>query len=506
LSARRSLSLAFAACFSLLFHGAIGEPSPPHSSPSPIPRVSPGSGVEFVPVPHASILSKLVLRGTIVTPNEVLVEGLLTITGTKIAHVGSARADVGFDAVETGSFIFPGLIDLHNHITWNVLPRWKPDEIFANRYEWQQRPAYKSALVKPHDNLYPDLICDADRYGEVKAIVGGATSIVGSLGPSDPSTNPPSNSCIVGLARNLDRYSGFGPWGKLNDEKLKYEVFPFEMGLSEAKPICGDLKSEALKAFLIHVGEGTDAASAREFAMLARHNDGFLCPGVSIIHGVAFGRAEFLQMAGKGVGLIWSPRSNIELYGATTDVRAAKGACVLGTCLKIALAPDWSPSGSDGVLQELNYAASWNAKQRSPLFTDAELVNMVTVVPAQLAGLDKEIGSLTPGLYADLLLIRKSSDRTPFGALVHANPGDVRLVIVNGVPVYGDLDLMSKVLPGSHLETITVCGKQKSLYMDPQNNIPSTQRPFTQIFNNLDTHLKAWGSSLAPLATCEGSS
>src|SRR5207253_1274694 len=39
------------------------------------------------------------------------------------------------------------------------------------------------------------------------------------------------------------------------------------------------------------------------------------------------------------VGLIWSPRSNIELYGDTTDVRTAKRMCV-----KIALAPDWSPT------------------------------------------------------------------------------------------------------------------------------------------------------------------
>ena len=61
-------------------------------------------------------------------------------------------------------------------------------------------------------------------------------------------------------------------------------------------------------------------------------------------------------MAKNGVGLIWSPRSNIELYGVTTDVALAKEQGV-----KIAVAPDWSPSGSDGLLQELKYVATWNA-------------------------------------------------------------------------------------------------------------------------------------------------
>ncbi len=63
-------------------------------------------------------------------------------------------------------------------------------------------------------------------------------------------------------------------------------------------------------------------------------------------------------MAAHGVNLIWSPRSNLELYGSTADVAAAKAAHV-----KIALAPDWSPTGSDGLLAELNYAAAWNDTQ-----------------------------------------------------------------------------------------------------------------------------------------------
>jgi 5-methylthioadenosine/S-adenosylhomocysteine deaminase len=442
----------------------------------------------------------IVLKGTVVTPVDVVTDGFVSISGNKIHEVGSFSDHNANSAVETESFIFPGLIDLHDHITWNLLPRWKPNELFSNRYEWQQRMAYKIALDGPHAKLDHALVCDADRFGEVKAIVGGSTSLVGSLAPT-PKTS--DNACIEGLARNLDAYSGFDG-AILNQEKLRYEVFPFEMKLSDAAQVRADLDSGKLTAFLVHVGEGkpSDAASAREFKMLAKRDEGYLRPGVSVIHGVALGKTEFEQMASAKVGLIWSPRSNIELYGATTDIRSAHDAGVT-----VALAPDWSPSGSDGMIEELEYAATWLASQSPPLFksdSDKELVKMATLYPAQLARVDKEIGSLSPGLYADLLLIRKDSD-DPYQALLHATPNQVRLVVIGGVPVYGDPDLMKKLLPGRLLETVVVCGQSKALYIEPINGIPETQKSFKQISEELESKLSAWGTSLAELAPCKGS-
>jgi cytosine/adenosine deaminase-related metal-dependent hydrolase len=198
------------------------------------------------------------------------------------------------------------------------------------------------------------------------------------------------------------------------------------------------------------------------------------------------------------VGLIWSPRSNIELYDATTDVSSAKNAGV-----KIALAPDWSPSGSDGMLEELKYAATWNASQVPPVFDDADLVKMVTVVPAQLAGADKQIGSIAEGFYADLLLLRKTGTNA-YQALLHARPEDVRLVMVGGIPIYGDRDLMERLLPGRQLETIVLCGSPKAIYIEPQKGIPESEKSFRQMSEELRTKLASWGTSLAQLAPCQG--
>lgn len=259
-----------------------------------------------------------------------------------------------------------------------------------------------------------------------------------------------------------------------------------------------DLASGQLKAFLIHLSEGRpgddkrlgDASTAREYRMIKAQ--GFLVPGVSFIHAVALGPAQFQEMASHGVGLIWSPRSNMELYDGTTDVSAAKRAGVT-----IALSPDWSPSGSDGMIQELKYAAAWNAKHSPKIFEDTELVKMATLYPAQLAGLSDKIGTLTRGRYADLLLVRQNG-RDPYAALINASPADIRLVVVGGQPVYGDVDLMEKLVPAGQVESLgSICGKAKAL-----NQGSNPRKTWRETSEQLASALKQWNIRLSDLTEC----
>ena len=432
--------------------------------------------------------STYALRGTVVTPTEVVDGGVVLVSGKNIQAVGKDVAlPAGVKVVDTEAFIYPGLIDLHDHITWNFLPRWKPAQKFNNRYEWQQIPEYGIALNTPHGQIFDEgFACDANQYAEVKAIVGGATSVVGSLS---------NNKCIEGLARDLDFYSGLYPPG--TPEKLRNEVFPLELSTADVVSIEKALDDGQLTALLVHLAEGkpNDAASTREFRMLKAR--GLLRPGVSIIHGTALHTAEFQEMAKDGVGLIWSPRSNLELYGDTTDVRAAKAAGV-----KIALAPDWSPSGSDGVLQELKYATTWNAGQNPKIFTDAELVQMVTLIPAQLAKLDDKIGSLQAGYYADLLVVR-SAEKDAYRALLHASPADVRLVTVGGSPVYGDDELMQKLAPHGQLQTLQVCDVAKSLDFETEVTAQGVApTAWKQTMDDLTHELTRWDLPPPILTPC----
>jgi cytosine/adenosine deaminase-related metal-dependent hydrolase len=199
-------------------------------------------------------------------------------------------------------------------------------------------------------------------------------------------------------------------------------------------------------------------------------------------------------MAKAGVGLVWSLRSNIELYGDTANVAAAKAAKVT-----IALSPDWSLTGSDGMLDELNYASTWNLAQ--PVFSDSELVTMATANAATLVGLQDKIGSIAANHAADLLVLRdtgKAAGKDAYWTVTHAAPEDVALVVIGGMADYGDPEWMRQLATGP-TETLHVCGTEKLVSFasetQPRGSFSATEKA-------LDQALRGQGRKLAPLAEC----
>jgi len=67
------------------------------------------------------------------------------------------------------------------HLTWNVQSRWLPSRKFSNRYEWQDAAEYDRVLSNPHYAAMNTVSCGAEIYAEIKALAGGATSVLGGL-------------------------------------------------------------------------------------------------------------------------------------------------------------------------------------------------------------------------------------------------------------------------------------------------------------------------------------
>jgi len=391
---------------------------------------------------HIAVLAlTYVLRGTLVTPDEVIENGLLVVSEGRISEVGAnASVPEGVEVIDTGGFIYPGLIDLHNHLTWNAHPRWSPPQLFRNRYEWQATDSYSIWLSSPQSKRVRALVdCELEKFAEVKALAWGATTVTGS-----------SPKCFKGLARNTDVGKDF------EQDPIPYEIFPLEMPPDRETRLRDTIG--AGKAVIVHLAEGADPSAARELRQARAHQ--FLKPGLIAIHAVPLLERDFADLKAGGVSVVWSPRSNIELYGRTVDVAAAKRQQV-----DMAIAPDWSPSGSAGMIAELRYAALLSDAQfPSPVFTYAELVKMATSNPARMARLDGKVGKLAKGLYADFVIVR-ASRRDPYDALIHAAMADMLLVAVGGEPLFGDATLMMKVSPAAKPEAITVCGAAKAVDM-----------------------------------------
>jgi hypothetical protein len=318
-------------------------------------------------------------------------------------------------------------------------------------------------------------------WGELRALVGGTTSIMTTH----------QFSCIHGLVRNLDYNSGFYGTTELDREHIIDAI-----GVPLASDLAGRAQFVGLANFFItnpyyealslHVAEGTDALSEEEFTFL--QSQSLLNLKGILIHGISLGPADFRAMAAAGTALVWSPRSNLELYGATADVAAALGAGV-----EVALAPDWAVTGSSNMLDELKTAAGWNRSRLGGLLTPRQLVEMTTSVPAHAAGIDDEVGSLQSGLRADLLVLRGDAN-DPYGSVLRAGAREVQMVVIDGVPLYGDGALMQKFWPARELEPVDVENTSKSLATRAAGVSAAA------LSGVLGPALLAEGSSLAPLS------
>ncbi len=456
--------------------------------------------------PRAQGQNGWVLEGTVVTPETVLPGYRITIEGDRISDVSKSDGTTppGKFLKLSNDIILPGMVDLHNHITWNFLPAWQHAALFNSRYDWQQVTDYLMDLPEPREVLLRDnrkhWSCEMNLFGEVKAVVNGETSLVGGL-------VGPDSECSRGLARNLDGASGIPDPKGGKEKQVYYQVFPLRLSPNDTSDVLKKLADGTYQAAVFHLAEGKagDASSHQEFQSL--DGKGLLVPKVILLHGVALGPPEFARMKHIGVSLVWSPKSNLDLYGTTADVIAARTAGV-----PTALAPDWSPSGSNGSMDELKFARRWSlvptlanlpaGASPPPVFNDAQLVNMVTTIPAKMASLSGDIGSIAPHALADLLVLRNHGSDS-YRAIIEATPADVELVVIGGIPVYGDYELMKSINGEADLQKLEICGSRKALDLKASGiSIEGHVPVWGTVYEELRTGLARQGLTISSLAAC----
>ena len=94
------------------------------------------------------------------------------------------------------------------------------------------------------------------------------------------------------------------------------------------------------------------------------------------------------MLAQHGGSIIWSPLSNLLLYGATARVEEARRAGV-----RIGLGSDWSPSGSKNLLGELKVAWLYSKHLLGGLFSARDLLAMATRDAAAILKWGKALGT-----------------------------------------------------------------------------------------------------------------
>lgn len=405
--------------------------------------------------------SKLVLRGDVVPltgASSVVRNGRLCIEGNRIAALlgpGDALPAnfAGAFEVDTQGTLYPGLIDLHNHLTYNHIPLWQLGKAYTNRNLWRMaEPEYGPNVTQPFKLLAENADVDYRRaivrWAECRNLLGGVTtgqgmSIRGPAGIGD---------YFKGLMRNVEQpLGGEGPAtsGQTLDflpDEIESKLVP---ALAKGLP------------YFYHLSEGTDADARQRFLDLKRANGEWAVASNFIaIHCVALQAADYEVLHGTA-GMVWSPTSNLLLYGRTADVAAAKARGV-----PIALGADWAPSGCRNMLGELKVARAVS-EQLGGLFTAQELVASVTAVPARMVGWHGAVGTLAPGLLADVLVLRGTA-ADPYTHIISASESDVAAVLIDGRPRLASADLA--LGDPATCEPLTIGGRPYLLDLTELNN------------------------------------
>lgn len=398
----------------------------------------------------------LVLTGTVVTYDDAdpVVTGGAVYIGDDglIDSVAPSRraAPAGFSRarrVWTDGVITPGLIDLHNHLAYNFLPLWSAprDVPYGSRHQWPSAATYGRDISNPAQAMGLAAAAAALRYAEVRAAAGGATAIQGS---------PPLTRAFPGwMVRNVEKEEipAHGNEQRIFQAVIKADVTKlrtYATRLAEGK------------SFIYHLAEGTAETLLGEYEDL--QTAGCVHPNLIGIHSTALGATQYADWAQHGAGaVVWSPFSNVWLYGDTTDVREAQRHGVL-----VCLGSDWAPSGTKNMLGELKVAALWNDEAMGGALDARELGLLATANPgdalARCWGID--VGRLRPGAYADVLVTTSRGLADPHENLLQVDERNVRLVLVGGRPVLGTPSVLDDA-GATHVEPFVVAGIRKGVVM-----------------------------------------
>ncbi|MFM7460364.1 MAG: amidohydrolase family protein, partial [Burkholderiales bacterium] len=359
---------------------------------------------------------------------------------------------------------------LHNHPEYAIYPLLPIRRKYKDRYEWRfyddnyarRITNLNTLLTAPH---YLDLGLEVGRYGEYKALVGGTTSLQGARA----NLAYAKEECLV---RNIETSPV--------TSRLAFSRVDIGRDAAEWQRMLEERNAGVL---VVHLAEGVGPRMANEFEALKR--SGLLGPELVAIHGVGLTGMQFKEMAQAGAKLVWSPLSNFLLYGQTADIAAARAAGV-----KLSLAPDWTPSGSKSILGELKVADLVNIHQLGGALSNRELIEMVTINPAEAMGWQGRLGTIASGYLADLVIVDDTVD-DPYRNLVLATENNVRLVMIRGDALYGDQTLMELFRVSAALEVVagggqSVTSRALSRVKVLAPNCPATSLPTTSLQETTD--------------------
>lgn len=347
----------------------------------------------------------------------------LAVRRGRILPFGSAVTG-GTQIDLTGHLILPGLINVHDHLEFNLFPRLGCGH-WGNASEWAAAvyhpsdPPLKEHLQVPKKiRLY---------WGGIKNLLSGVTTVA---------HHNPWEAKVFGRSfpvRVLKRFGWAHSLAFSADVAEKYRGTP------------------APWPFFIHAAEGTDAHARGEIPRLEAM--GALGGNTVLVHAVATTANQMETIRNRAASIAWCPSSNLFTMGQTLSPG------VLRSGVTIALGTDSALTAAGDLIDEMRIA-----RQAGKLRED-EIYPLVTTNAARAMRLSTGQGAIAERGTADLIAV-KDRGQTPAEALTDLHP---ELVIIGGRVMLLS-DCLASTIDSSHaagLHRISLEGRGRWLVRAP---------------------------------------
>ncbi|MFW9842191.1 MAG: amidohydrolase family protein [Candidatus Thorarchaeota archaeon] len=420
-----------------------------------------------------SAKSILIKNGYVLTMNptrDILTNGSVYIENEKIVEVGKAevlknhKPELVIDA--KNMIVMPGLIDTHTHLA-QALIRGCADDVslvdWLKKYVWVLQGNFTkddgrvsaelcmAEMIRTGTTSFVECMIHT-RYGfdgialaAEKAGMRAALSkiIMDSTGYADspdimyPGMVEDAEAC---LAETDEMYR---KWHGKADGRV--EVW---YGLRSLGAVTSDLFKEVARRtrekktrMTMHLGEVVDDVRyvkdnfGTNLTTFAKDHD-LLGPDMVFAHGIHFEDEELKVLAESKSNISHCPSSNMKLASGFAKVPQ-----MLETGVPVSLGCDGGPSNNTyDMVREMRLAALIHKSYvGDPLVVTAEqAIEMATLGGAVAMGIADRVGSIEPGMLADIILIglrglSVTPASNPVSNLVYSGSGDAAdTVIVNG--------------------------------------------------------------------------
>ena len=340
------------------------------------------------------------------------------------------------------SYIYPGLINTHDHLQGNYRPPIgpKPGIFYLTWLPWDN-DLKASDTFKERSKLSREDLYALSGY---KCLFSGVTTV------NDHFPQKFNAKILPTL-----------PIRAILEYGLSHEATSYDLKWGDGIEVEHKKAVKNSWPFITHLSEGFDEEAMNSVNYLESLN--VLDSHCLFVHCIGFSDEDIKKVSKAGASISWCGFSNKFMFNVTCKIRK-----MIKAGINVTIGTDSSATGSANLLEEMRYDRDLYRSMYGEDLSPEIIFRMVTINAAKAFWMQEKIGSLEEGKLADLLVV-KAQKNDPYENLLNMAMEDIELLALAGKPIYGELrflDLLNGNIPKGYTE-ITVDGRSMFVAGDP---------------------------------------